>query len=310
MDESDRDGYVVLRGAAPQEAIDAYARERVELRDGLLVREPGADHVSLATQSSPDAAAVDPYALSVGARALLLSEPLTTLLHERFGEAPLLFDATESGDAAPQDPYRDATFVALATEPETLTTAAVALGDDVTITVFPGSQAIATTPFSGRYRHHNAERDGDGALTRHHDELRSALGEPDTITLQRGDVLVWSADLVHGPVAGPALVAHLSPARVAPGWFAYRPERARYADHHGRAQIATQHYDLLDAVTRVEDEQAPPEESAFERIEDALREHDDDQATEQTPPAAGTPRRAGGLVDSVRGMLGRRGRGR
>ncbi|HWI74419.1 MAG TPA: phytanoyl-CoA dioxygenase family protein, partial [Baekduia sp.] len=172
MDEWDRDGYVVLRGAAPNEAIGSYAEERDAMRDGLLVREPGADQVSLATQASAQAAAADPYAISSAARALLLPDALTTLLHVRFGEAPLLFDATESRTPpTDQSPYRDATYVALATEPETLTTAAVALADDVTIVVYPGSQNIATTDFSGRYRHHNPERDGDAALDRHRDEL-------------------------------------------------------------------------------------------------------------------------------------------
>jgi hypothetical protein len=132
--------------------------------------------------------------------------------------------------------------------------------------------------------------------------------------LQQGDVLVWSAGLVHGPVTGPALVAHFCPVHVAPGWFTYRPERAQHARHEdGRAWIATQHYDLVDAIAP----EAAPESQEIERVEDALREHDQDLATEPQPgtqePApssstAAAPRRSGGLVDSVRGIIGRRGR--
>jgi hypothetical protein len=319
----DRDGYVVLRGAAPADATAAYATEIADAREGLLVRAPGDDQVSLATQAAGAAGAVDPYALSDAARALLLSPPLTAFLTEVYdGEAPLLFDATETGAGAPDDgPYRDATFVALAARPETLTTIAVATGEGAAVTIFPGSQSLPTTPFSGRYRHVNPERDGDAALRRHRDELAAGLAgaQGDTITLDPGDVLVWSADLVHQPPTGPALIAHLCPADVQPGWFAYRPERARHAAiDDGRAWIATQHYDLLDAVTA---EQAPTptldadDEAGLTRVEDALREHDQELATEPQPgtptqpPPAPAPRR-GGLVDSVRGMLSRRGRGR
>jgi hypothetical protein len=313
MGEWERDGFLVLRGAASEAAIGDYAKELAADRSGLLVREPGAEQVSLATQATEDAAAVDPYAISPAARELLLPDALTSLLHERYGEAPLLFDATGS-QAADPGIDRDATFVALATEPETLITAAVALGpQEATVTVYPGSQTIVITPFSGRYAHYNPERDGEAALARHRDELQATLGDPDTITLHQGDVLAWSAGLVHGPVTGPALVAHFCPVHVAPGWFAYRPERAQQARHDdGRAWITTQHYDLVDATTP----EAAPQAGEIERVEDALREHDVELATEpqpgtqqpSSPASPAAPRRSGGLVDSVRGIIGRRGR--
>src|SRR4051794_7301032 len=115
----ERDGYAVLRGAAPATAVDDYAADLARLRDGLLVRAPGDEHVSLAIHAGTDTAAgaIDPYALSPAARALLLSDPLLELLPARFdGDAPLLFDAAEAA-AGPPDPtgapFRDATFVAL-----------------------------------------------------------------------------------------------------------------------------------------------------------------------------------------------------
>jgi len=313
----EQDGYVVLRGAAPTDRIAAYAQELADAREGLLVRGPGDEQVSLATQAPDDrpTGAVDPYALSDAARALLLSPELARFLTRDVfgGDAPLLFDATEASAGAPDDhPYRDATFTALASKPESLVTTATALQDGASLTLFPGSQQLATVPFSGRHRHFNPERDGDAALQRHRDELTTALGDApatDTITLDAGDVVLWSADLVHTAVTGHALVAHLCPARVQPSWFAYRPERAHHAAHEdGTAWIATQHYDLVDAVTPdaapagADDEPEP----VLERVEDALREHDEENAQAPAPPA----RRAGGLVDSVRGLMNRRGRGR
>lgn len=316
----ERDGYVVLRGAAPAEQIAAYAHELAAERDGLLVRRPGDEHVSLAARversDSERSGAVDPYALSPAARALLLGPDLVRFLtRDVFGDdAPLLFDAVEADAGSPQDgPFRDATYVALATEPETLVTATIGLEAGARLTAFPGSQQILTTAFSGRYRHHNPERDGDSALQRHRDELAAGLGpEPasDIITLDPGDAVLWSADLVHTPVTGSALIAHLCPVRVQPSWFTYRPERARCAAHaDGSAWIATQHYDLVDAVAPQEPPAGVPDEPGLGRVGEALREHDESSTAPQAQPPPVSGRRGGGLVDSVRGLMGRRGRG-
>jgi hypothetical protein len=314
----DDDGYLVLRGAAPGEAVGAYGDELQRLRDGLLVRAPGDEYASLAARAEPGTAgAVDPYAISEAARALLLPEPLVAALTARWDDAPVLFDAVEA-QAGPADPgpYRDATYVAASEDPAALVTSVVAVGA-VEVTVYPGSHRAATTPFSGRYRHFNLERDGDGALQRHREEIAAivAQGATETISLDPGDVLLWNADLVHEPIAGDAaaLVAHLCPSAVEPGWFAYRPERARCAAV-GDAWIATQHYDLVDAVDReppaVDYQQDTENERELETVEDALRAHDDRPPDAPSPPPPGPTanRRTGGFVQSVRGILGRRGR--
>jgi hypothetical protein len=315
----EQDGYVVLRGVAPTEQIAAYANDLATNRDGLLVRGPGDEHVSLATstnQSSDERpGAVDPYALSPAARALLLPPDLVRFLTRDVfnNDAPLLFDAVEIEAGPPEDgPFRDATYVALATEPHTLVTATIALDGGAEVTLFPGSQQIPTTPFSGRYRHHNTERDGATALQHHRDEITAALGQDhpsQTITLNPGDALMWSADLVHAPVTGSALIAHLCPVRVQPSWFTYRTERARLAAHAGgTAWIASQHYDLVDAGTPATTPAGVQDEPELERVEQALREHDESTAPQPPTPTPTSGRRGGGLVDSVRGLMNRRGR--
>jgi hypothetical protein len=318
----ERDGYVVLRGAAPDGATAAYTQDLDRLRDGLLVRAPGDEHVSLAAQR-PGGGAVDPYALSGAARDLLLAPAVLAFLAAAVYDdtPPLLFDAAEAAAGAPDDgPYRDATYTALATEPERLVTLAVALGD-AALAAYPGTHTVATTPFSGRYRHVNPERDGDDALRRHRDELAAALAgrEPAELALAAGDAVLWAADLVHAPVTGAALVAHLAPCTVKPGWFAYRPERARHAAHaDGAAWVTSQHYDLVDAVAPEDAPAGVQDAEEIERVERALRAHDQELAAEPTPnPATPAPegddaagQRRGGLLDSVRGIMGRRGRGR
>jgi hypothetical protein len=312
----EHDGYRVLRGGAPAEAVGAYAGELQRLREGLLVRAPGDEHVSLAAHAEPGrAGAIDPYSISETARAVLLPGPVVTALTGLWDDAPLLFDGTEALAGAPDPgPYRDATYVAVS-EPAALVTVVVALGDALDVTLYAGSQRITTTPFSGRYGHFNPERDGDAALERHRAELTAALADAEraTLTLHAGDVLFWHADLVHEPIAGDALIAHLCPARAQPSWFAYRPERARCAAV-GDAWIATQHYDLVDAIQHQPGEPAAPQEDAeteheLETVEAAMRAHDDRPPDAPAAPAPAQPpgRRGGGLFDTVRGFMGRRG---
>jgi hypothetical protein len=308
----EHDGYLILRAAVPAAAIGAYPDELQRLRDGLLVRAPGDEHASLAAHAAPGSAgAVDPYAISDAARAVLLPEPTVAALTDLFdGDAPLLFDATEALAGAPDPgPYRDATYVAVS---DALTVEVVALGE-LDVTLHPGSQQIATTPFSGRYRHFNPERDGDAALDRHRAEVSAAVQDLETTTLSLapGDVLLFTGDLIHQPIAGDALIAHLCPLRAQPSWFTYRPERARLAAV-GAAWITTQHYDLVDAIER---EPSTPEDDAetereIDTVEDALRAHDDRPPDAPSPPPPGPQanRRTGGLVNSVRGLMGRRGR--
>jgi hypothetical protein len=315
----EHDGYLILRAAVPAAAIGGVPDELQRLRDGLLVRTPGDEHASLAAHAAPGSAgAVDPYAISDASRAVLLPEPVVATLTELFGgDAPLLFDATEALAGAPDPgPYRDATYVAVSGEPDTLTVAVVALGEgNLRVTLHPGSQRIATTPFSGRYRHFNPERDGDAALARHRAEVAAAIQDlpPTTLSLAPGDVLLFAGGLIHEPIAGDALIAHLCPLRAQPSWFAYRPERARLAAV-GDAWITTQHYDLVDAIEREPEPKTPEDDAETEReidsVEDALRAHDDrpPDAPAAPPPGPMANRRTGGLVNSVRGLMGRRGR--
>jgi hypothetical protein len=305
----DQDGFTVLPGVAPAEALGAYDAELEAEHDRLLVRSPGDEHPALAARHErAPAGAVDPYAVSAAARELLLGERLAEALSERLGgPAPLLIDAAESA-AGPFDdgPHRDTTYVA-ASAPETLLGLVVAQAAGVTVAVYPGSQRLTPDLFSARYHHHNPERDGAQALAEHRARLAAALAEGGAerreLTLDAGDALVFQGLLVHEPVAGRALVGHVLPAHEQPGWFAYRPQRSGRAPY-GRAWMASQHYDLKGAVA---DAPAPPPapepevtEEALELTEEALERHD-------APPGE-EPRRKGGLAGAVRGLIGRRGR--
>jgi hypothetical protein len=297
------DGFVVLEGAAPEVALSAYDEELEAARDRLLVRAPGDEHPSLAVRSdASQAGAVDPYAVSHAARELLLSDAVIAAATEVLGATPLLFDATEAAAGSPgPGPFRDTTYVAAA-PPDALLGLAVAQADGVRLTAWAGSHRLEPELFSGRYHHHNPERDGEDAVDRHRERLAAALEaeghDRREVELRAGDVVLWHGLLARETVHGRALVAHLLPAHGEPGWFAYRPQRSGRAPY-GIAWLASQHYDLDEAVA--EPPPAPPAPAHrpdVARVEDALERRD-----------AGDegPRRAG-LAGAVRGLMGRRGR--
>jgi len=309
MDEGwDQDGYVVLAGAADAGRIAAYDAELEAARDRLLVRAPGDEYPSLAVRNTaPVAGPIDPYAICSAARDVLLAPATVATLTEALGAAPMLIDAAETTAGAPDPgPYRDPTYVAVS-DPTALAGAVVAL-EPTAVTVYLGSHRLEPGLFSGRYRHFNPERDGEGALADHRarltEQLAGADAEPRRVELAPGDVLLWRGDLVHTAPEGRALVAHLVPEHAEPGWFTYRPQRARRAPA-GDAWIASQHYDL-DGGEAFEPRPGP----SLEAVGEALQAHDavqaQDPAQPQAGPAGAAPRR-GGLVSSVRGLMGRRG---
>jgi hypothetical protein len=301
----EQDGFVVLQGAAPPDTLAAYEDELPALRERLLVRAPGEEHPSLAVRApAQGTGAIDPYAISDAARRLLLAEPVVAFLADALGDAPLLVDAAETAAGAPDPgPYRDPTYVAVS-DPAALVGACFAL-EPASVALFPGSHRdLEPEPFSGRHRHFNPERDGEPALQAHRERLAAQLAEqhrePSTVELNAGDVLLWHADLVHEAPRGRALVAHFCPAGAQPGWFAYRPQRARRAPY-GPAWITSQHYDLAGAVA---DE--PAERPEPELVADELQRHDAAQDPTPSPPPAAPPRRPGGFASTVRGLMGRR----
>jgi hypothetical protein len=291
--EWDRDGYEVLRGAAAADAIARYGEQREAARERLRTRATGAQEVVLGGEGG----ALDPHAEVPAALELLLAGPVVERLREHLGGAPLLFDAAEAAAGAPDDgPHRDATYTGLDDPEAPLVTVVVALGETA-IAVHPGSPRLELPRFSGRFRHHNAERDGTAALDAHRSALLQGAGEPQDVALAAGDVALLHGDLAHGPVRGEALVGHCCAVSAAPTWFAYRPQRAVRVPHGG-AWYASLHADLRDEPGATEGvpgpavAPAPPARAPdAERVQEHLQQ---------------PGRRAAGLVGRVRGVMGRR----
>lgn len=317
-----RDGYVLLRGAVAAKAARRATEALSGLRGTLPVRRPG----DLQASPSGEGALLDPHAVSVAVRDVLLAPPIVDWLALVFDEPPLLVDSVVGGCATPTGlPHRDPSLVAISA-PLELVGARVALADGPPLTVHPGSHRLPERPFSGVARHFNPERDGPDALRGHDERLLEAARDaglpPLELPLTAGDVVLWSADLLHDdPRGDDALVGHYCPATREPAWFTTLPHRRRRLSHNG-GWLVSRHAELADAPPSAAGDApaAAPEPAptpAIEIVEDTLERHDADARDVPTPsapppgphPAHGTAgHREGGLVGGVRRLLGRRGR--
>jgi len=324
-----REGYIVLRGALSDQAVGRAHAALPALRQRLPCRRRGELLASppRAGVDEPAAATLDPHAPSQEIRDVLLATPIVDWTTIVFDESPLLMDSIVGACSTPAGlAHRDPSLVVVSS-PLELVGARIALADGPPFTVWPRSHRLPEHPFSGVSRHYNPERDGVDALREHDERLladaEEAGLEPVALSLAPGDVVLWSADLLHDDpldADAAALVAHYCPASREPAWFPTLPHRTRRLSHNG-GWLVSRHAELADASA----DAAPPEPvetPALEVVEAVLERHDESAAPERSPvPTAHSPapppetpppapathgRREGGLVGGVRRLLGRR----
>jgi phytanoyl-CoA hydroxylase len=257
-------GYIVLEGAVPSEAIDRFrddiARAFEQGDERLLIRTPENPHGygPLRAGTSPvRARVVDPFAYNDAARDLLFAEPIVDWLRLVFEDDPLLFQSLSYDRGSEQGMHQDTAYVVVSS-PLELAASWIALEDirpgSGELMYYEGSHRLPEYKFSGRYKHWNPGRDGE----EQHNEWARLLNENAekrgmprrTFLAKKGDVLIWSADLVHGraPVDDDdltrrSLVGHYCPRRVEPNWFTYREDRFAVVPWKG-GWMASEHYDL------------------------------------------------------------------
>jgi phytanoyl-CoA hydroxylase len=235
-----RDGFVVLRGAVPAATCAAV---RAEVEDIWANRDP--DQVieigGLRTGIDPDRRSehyklLDQHARPGPARSALFAPRLVRFLESVLDQEPLLFQSLTFETGSDQPMHQDTAYVTV-TRPMDLMAAWIALEDiqpgSGELIYYPGSHRLGDHVFRGGARNWNRERDGDAAHAAYLQGLHeraAALGLTKQSFLPRaGDVLVWSADLVHGggPITRPeltrwSLVGHYCPADARPYYATYK----------------------------------------------------------------------------------------
>ena len=238
-------GYVILEQAVDPDACDALradlARAFVEGDERLLMRSPAHEGFEplRAGVETERARVLDVYAFYESARVALFSEPIVHFLRSVFEDAPVLFQSLTFEKGSQQALHQDTAFV-VTTSPLEFAASWIALEDvqpgSGELMYLDGSHRLPEYLYSGKYKHWDAQRDGDDE----HDEWRrlvyanaERMGlQEKTFLPRKGDVLIWSADLAHGgsAVSDPSLtrkslVGHYCPNRVEPFYFKLRPDR-------------------------------------------------------------------------------------
>ena len=259
-----RDGYVILEGAVDHSLCDELADELARVfRDGsseALYQPPDAP----AGTGSPVPAGLPPdrmrlvdlYGVSNSAARILMSPAIQEFLRLVFERPPLCFQGLTFECGSGQGLHQDTAYVVV-DRPLELAASWVALEDikpgSGELMYVAGSHTLPDWKFGGDSKHWDPLVHGDDEhsewakwLIRTSEErhLEKRLFRP-----SKGDVLIWSADLVHGgsPVSDRSLsrrsiVGHYCPVDRSPHYFEYLEGRVKKPFQGGFYSSA--YYDL------------------------------------------------------------------
>ncbi len=236
------DGYAILPGAADPVVCDLLAHElAVAWRHGhpdqiVVDSRTGAPRRLEAGDETRLTRAVDAHVHFGSAQELLRSPRVTEFLYAVFDADPLYFQSLVFETGSEQGLHQDTAFVVV-DRPLELIGVWFAL-EDVRpgvgeLQYAPRSHRLADHCFAPGRRHFDSGIDGHGAHESYYPSIArrcddAGLGVARFLP-RKGDVLMWSADLVHGgaPITDPtltrrSLVAHACPLD-APGRPAARP---------------------------------------------------------------------------------------
>ncbi len=265
------DGYVILPGAAEPALCDRFADELAQAwRDGhpeqiVVDSTTGVARRLGAGDETRLARAVDAHVHFASARELLRSPRVTEFVRAVFDADPLYFQSLVFETGSEQGLHQDTAFVVV-DRPLELVGVWVAL-EDVRpgageLRYAPGSHRLADHCFAPGRRHFDAGVDGHDAHVSYYPSIaRRCDGaglSVDHFRPKKGDVLIWSADLVHGgaPITDPtltrrSLVAHACPldtpdrAAARPHFFSFLPgNRTTKALPDSGARYASQYHVL------------------------------------------------------------------
>jgi phytanoyl-CoA hydroxylase len=236
-------GFVLLPGAVDPSVCDSLA---ANLEQSWQHGHPGQLVVDSTTgQHRPLVAgdvkrltrAVDTHVHFDAARQLLQSQVVNTFLTEVFGADPLFFQTLVFEVGSEQGLHQDTAFVVV-DRPLEMVGVWFAL-EDVTLgsgelQYVPGSHRLSDHCFGPDRRYFDPGVDGHDAHDAYYPLMAQRCAEAGLTTQrflpQKGDVLIWSADLVHGgaPITNPtstrrSLVAHACPQTANPHFFSYLP---------------------------------------------------------------------------------------
>lgn len=231
-------GYVIIPNAVPETEIDALTKELDSNLSGERKKKASywdngvkcLGDASFDTMQKPEAKLLDLHTTSEAATQVIFSSKIQRFLHLIFERPGLAFQSLTFLYGSQQPVHQDTAFV-LVDSPLEFAAAWVALEDieegSGELMYYPGSHHLEETLFQGKYKWAPPQT----PELKNYSEGLHQKAKDANLTLQhfkpkKGDVLLWSADLIHGgsPVKNPKLtrksiVTHYCPFDRQPMYF-------------------------------------------------------------------------------------------
>ena len=248
-------GFVIIEGAVPQNVCHELGEEirRIfELGSDIHIAqsptEGGVGRGNVKPGTVPDQMrVVDMYAHSKLARDVLLAPRISRFLEAIFQERPLLFQGLTFEKGSQQGLHQDTAYVVV-DRPMELAAAWVALEDikegSGELMYLDGSHRMPEWKFGGSSKHFDPSRHSS---VEHDDWAMHLIRRGEELGMTKklfrpkcGDVLIWSADLVHGgspqedmALTRRSIVGHYCPFSANPHYFEYMTNRIKVPLENG-----------------------------------------------------------------------------
>jgi phytanoyl-CoA hydroxylase len=241
--EWERDGYVILRGVLEPSDCDALGEVLIEAwRYGhpdqrVFESVTGRSRKLEAGDARRLTRAVDTHVHYPEARERLANPVVTGRLREIFGADPLYFQTLVFELGSEQGLHQDTSFVVV-DDPMAMVGVWIALEDvqvgSGELRYVPGSHRLAPYEFAPGRRHYDSSIDPPSMHEDYYPLITQRCADfgltEQRFLARKGDVLIWSADLVHGgsPIVDStltrrSLVAHACPVTANPHFFSHLP---------------------------------------------------------------------------------------
>jgi phytanoyl-CoA hydroxylase len=269
----DVDGYAILRNALDRHACESLAEVlkgawRNGHRDQLVVDSTTGRSRRLEAGDAPRLTrAVDTHVHYPEARALLAAPVIVNRLTEVLGAPPLFFQTLVFEMGSEQGLHQDTSFVVV-DDPMAMVGVWIALEDvrpgSGELRYVPKSHTLAPYEFAPGRRHYDSSIDPPAKHHEYYPLIERRCADAGLIEERffpkMGDVLIWSADLVHGgaPILDPrltrrSLVAHACPVIANPHFFSYLPGNRTIVGLNGGSAFYASQYHVLETSGLVSD---------------------------------------------------------
>jgi Phytanoyl-CoA dioxygenase (PhyH) len=249
VEDFNRDGYVILKGAVDQAVIDMYLREyeiAASTTGTLLINTPGhsrpAEPFDVELAHRPGTKVLDSGMMLAAGPHLCFAPRVSQFLKMLFQEAALAFQTLHFERGSEQGIHQDTAYVVVDKDPLKLIASWIALEDVQAgtgeLTYYVGGHRLPEYVYSRNFKHFNLDRDGQQQHDTHYRGLHAEAARrglvQGTFLPKKGDVLLWHADLPHGgsAITAPSqtrrsLVTHYCPLSLTPYYFRFIAESRR-----------------------------------------------------------------------------------